>query len=420
MANNSLFNASNPNNPTTVTPAAPPKPKLSLIKSSKKYKMVIPAQVEQKIRLACAALPHTEWSGVLFYTYSGTFERDNLCVKVRDILVMDVGSSAYTEWSADADVINYMAENDLLDCQMGIVHSHHGMQTFFSGTDTGTLHDEGQDRNNLVSLIVNNAGTYNAAITRMNKSVCKVSEIATYEFFGEGPKTFTDEYETEETYIEYFMFNIVRKEPLGLHNFFNRLQEIMRRPKPVTNIPPMSSQWYKGYTGSDASKPVTVLSQSPVNSLKDPVVPSKITTTADKLPFEVEDDLPVDEPITLTAEEKKAIEPCVEATAAQLLTGSVFCQTTEKFNLDQWVKTKMVPLYKRRFGENLDLKSEFRGWLDNYMEFIIFSTEWPDLDGFNEGDRSEIIAQALLDRLRTLPSNIYMEQIIESLEFYLS
>ena len=37
--------------------------------------------------------------------------------------------------------------------------------TFFSGTDLNTLQEEGSDMNNFLSLIVNNAGQYTAAIT---------------------------------------------------------------------------------------------------------------------------------------------------------------------------------------------------------------------------------------------------------------
>ena len=65
------------------------------------------------------------------------------------------------------DVVSYMANNsELLDCQMGLIHSHNNMSTFFSGTDIRTLEEEGLDRNHFVSLIVNNQGSYTAAITR--------------------------------------------------------------------------------------------------------------------------------------------------------------------------------------------------------------------------------------------------------------
>ena len=70
------------------------------------------------------------------------------------------------------------------------------IMTFFSGTDTATLKEEGRDRNNFVSLIVNNAGSYTAAITRRIKSK-QVKESVSYEFFGDGEKQDTKEYVSE-------------------------------------------------------------------------------------------------------------------------------------------------------------------------------------------------------------------------------
>lgn len=49
------------------------------------------------------------------------------------------------------------------------IKSHNVMKAFFSGTDTNTLLEEGTDRNHFVSLIVNNAGNYVAAVTRRIK-----------------------------------------------------------------------------------------------------------------------------------------------------------------------------------------------------------------------------------------------------------
>ena len=49
------------------------------------------------------------------------------------------------------------------------IKSHNVMKAFFSGTDTNTLLEEGTDRNHFVSLIVNNEGSYVAAVTRRIK-----------------------------------------------------------------------------------------------------------------------------------------------------------------------------------------------------------------------------------------------------------
>ena len=103
-------------------------PKLRLLKNEdQKFKLIIPKEMEQKIRIACARLPENEWSGVLFYNVKGSFEKGTLKILCRDFLVMDIGSAAYTEWSTNADIISYMCQEDLTDCQMGLIHSHDKM-----------------------------------------------------------------------------------------------------------------------------------------------------------------------------------------------------------------------------------------------------------------------------------------------------
>lgn len=87
------------------------------------YNIIIPKEVERKIRFICKKSWETEWSGVLFFEYNGTFEDNDLSIICNDILVLDVGSSAYTEFNMSPKVISYMTENPfLLDCQMALVH----------------------------------------------------------------------------------------------------------------------------------------------------------------------------------------------------------------------------------------------------------------------------------------------------------
>lgn len=69
------------------------------------------------------------------------------------------------------------------------ITSHHMMKTTPSGTDIQTLREEGNERNCFVSLIVNNEGTYYAAITRkvQTKSEVTIKNLGkSYEFFGDG------------------------------------------------------------------------------------------------------------------------------------------------------------------------------------------------------------------------------------------
>ena len=158
----------------------------NLILKQAKYKMFIPKEVENKIRLLLENIRNIEWSGVLFYDVKGSFEDNSLKVVCKDILPMDIGNATYTEWDMNADVISYIVDHpELVGSYQGLVHSHHIMTTFFSSTDTNTLKEEGSDVNHFVSLIVNNAGTYNAAITRKVDIKNDIYSVYTYKSFGD-------------------------------------------------------------------------------------------------------------------------------------------------------------------------------------------------------------------------------------------
>ena len=176
------------------------------------YKLIIPAEVERKIRFACQKVWSTEWSGTLFFTHEGSFENNDLVIRCVDIYIMDIGTQAYTEFDMNPDVIAYMCENpELLDCQMGLIHSHNNMSTFFSGTDTATLREEGIDRNKLcIPYCELMSGTYTAAITRRVKSK-QVKESVSYEFFGDGEKHDTKEYVSSADEIEWFYLKIEKE-----------------------------------------------------------------------------------------------------------------------------------------------------------------------------------------------------------------
>lgn len=97
--------------------------------TDKKYEIVIPTSVEMKIRALCMSNVNREWSGILFTTHEGSFEED-LTIIAQDICPMDVGSAAYTEFDMDPRVAQYMVENDLLDCDINLCHSHDTMARF--------------------------------------------------------------------------------------------------------------------------------------------------------------------------------------------------------------------------------------------------------------------------------------------------
>jgi len=86
--------------------------------------MVIPVEVESKIRYLQNKFPSTEWSGVLFYSYTGSFGNNNLVITCQDIYPMDLGNSTYTEFHMNEEVTAYVTEHfdKLWECEMGLVH----------------------------------------------------------------------------------------------------------------------------------------------------------------------------------------------------------------------------------------------------------------------------------------------------------
>lgn len=162
------------------------------------FKLHIPASLEGKIRHLCNILPGNEWSGTLFYKVSGSIEMKNLVVECVDLCLMDVGSAGYTSYDESPDVINYRVDNGLLEPGIyeGLIHSHHNMQAYFSATDKGTLEKEGAECNHFVSLIVNNAGNYVAAITRKVTTETKAKARVHY-----STDVYYDSYEDERVYM---------------------------------------------------------------------------------------------------------------------------------------------------------------------------------------------------------------------------
>ena len=227
------------------------------------YRIIIPENVEYIIRKFCEKAPDNEWSGTLFYEFEGDFDSPSFKIICKDFFLMDLGSSAFTEFTEDGTAIDYMVENpELLNCQMGLMHSHDRMATFFSGTDVQTLRTEGSDRNNFVSLIVNNAGSYTAAITRKVEYTEKhdIEITGKYPFFGtrrmcEIPAVHSVD-EKKKTVIEYFEITVEKESvvynPDKYDAMFNRV--IAKKTKPATpsynktHFPysDMSSPYYGG------------------------------------------------------------------------------------------------------------------------------------------------------------------------------
>lgn len=199
------------------------------------FKLNLTEEFESKIRWWCSRLPDNEWSGVMFYRTQGSFDdlRKPLHITAVDFIVLDIGTGGHTEFDESAEIISYKTENDLLDCRDGLIHSHNRMNAFFSGEDSSTLIKEGTDRNHFLSLVVNNAGNYVAAITRhiVSEYICSMSTYGTFD----GKIVHNNPGGTVKTeYIE--KFDLAIDYPDGDRKRYN---ELVSKPKPAA----VSSTW---------------------------------------------------------------------------------------------------------------------------------------------------------------------------------
>lgn len=152
------------------------------MKTDFKPKLFIDPIVESKIRYLANKYPSNEWSGILFVEYNGGFESESLSITAKDLYVMDIGSSGFTTFdSRNAEYFSYAVKNNLDEtCDFGLIHSHHNMKAFFSGTDSTELNATGKTRDVYVSLIVNNEGSYVAKVTRRVQKKANVEWQVSY------------------------------------------------------------------------------------------------------------------------------------------------------------------------------------------------------------------------------------------------
>jgi len=118
----------------------------------------------------CNRISQVEWSGILLYDIEGSIkDPDKMKIILKDIIPMDKGSSAYTEYDFNKNQedkhIDYTNKREeALLWSIGHIHSHGNMSVFFSGTDMDELKENSNAHNFYLSMIVNNAMDMTAKI----------------------------------------------------------------------------------------------------------------------------------------------------------------------------------------------------------------------------------------------------------------
>lgn len=310
--------------------------------------------------------------------------------------------------------------------------------TFFSGTDLSTLKEEGNDANHFVSLIVNNAGSYTAAITRKVSYTSKGKSSIKYATFDnvviEGAES---DFEKEESLIEYYYLTINKetvpeppKSELEL-----RLEEVRANANSYINkkgvaavVVGETSNASRNLTGGYTNKNYYNLPHIDIPSIREEEKnsPKQLSLFDDKEMKEVKEEkkeLPVsnsyeDLDMSIAYDEDHIDEEIVNQTVMQIITGDIFSIYKQNVDLDKWA-ANMGNLYNKRFGDPEQYDS-FDYWVDTFLEFL--ENELFDEDLINKGGRDymdAIWAYDVIVKLQDMPKNKYLDKFVESLERWL-
>lgn len=404
------------------------KPVLELVHRQDIFKIVIPAEVEKKIRFLCKNIWDVEWSGVLFYKVEGAFEDKSLTIRCVDLFQMDIGTSAYTEFNVSPDMATYMVDHpELLEegIYQGLIHSHNNMATFFSGTDTATLSAEGNDMAHFVSLIVNNAGKYTAGVTRKYKCVQTVSEKYTYPTWNGEVREGVETFDIEEEKLEWFNLDIVFEDATddSETEMMERLKEIKEsKKKAITPVYKGGYPQYGNY-GKNIAPTKEVGSTFPMEREKyygeegrgwyKAKEVKEIPVKQGELPFEQPEEENLDIPYGVVTVD----EDIVQSIVRQLVTSSIIISNESAVDVKKWANS-MESLYRRRFGT----VKEFEYFASNYVDYLINYTYDEDVMAVINNDDSTmaaLLAHDVREELEKLPKNPWLSVYIKLMDDYI-
>lgn len=284
--------------------------------------------------------------------------------------------------------------------------SHQNFGAFFSGTDLGTLLEEGKDTNHFVSLIVNNAGSYCAAITKKVKEITKGERSFKYNTFNDNVvEGSTASFESETFYIEYYPLEITVEEAVK-SELELRLEEVRNSSKSYVN---------KGRVTLDAE--IKEAKEVNINKYYQPSLFSPQEMGEKPKKDNGEEYTELDMSIGYGEEHIDSV--IVKNTVMQIITGDIFSIYKQNIDLNKWA-ANMEVLYDKRFKVSDELGNNSSSyWIDGILEFL--ENEVID-DKFADKDRDymdAIWAFDVISELEKFPSNKYLKAFIDSLERWL-
>lgn len=219
---------------------------------AEKGTLTISVELQKQIEWLHKQVGAKEWCGVLFYRrQEGDIDNPKtLKLRAETLYLMDIGREAYTEADFDADTMCEMWEtvNDDYTYKRGLIHTHHNMTTFFSGTDMQELHDNAPTHNYYLSLIVNFAGTWTArvAFTAKRKIQMEYTNV----------EDEAKEFVTEKELLMMIELNIVKeREDVAVPEFFRTRYDNLKQETEARAYTQASkySTTTRAYTGNAAA-----------------------------------------------------------------------------------------------------------------------------------------------------------------------
>lgn len=120
-------------------------------------KFIVSEQLQNEIDFLHSAIGSIEWSGILLYTVENkdVSNMKDIVFVGKHVYLMNIGSSATTGFEYDGIIVDmYDDLPDMIDDNIGIIHSHHTMSAYHSQTDLSDLDKNSSVYNYYISLVV--------------------------------------------------------------------------------------------------------------------------------------------------------------------------------------------------------------------------------------------------------------------------
>tara|TARA_R110000868_G_scaffold148357_3_gene370206 strand:- start:4353 stop:5243 length:891 start_codon:yes stop_codon:yes gene_type:complete len=175
--------------------------------------------------------------GIFIYETEGEFP-DNFIIKGIDVIPTAYGEPAEVGENTNIDVMTKILDLNYEEYSRGLIHSHCGMATSFSGTDTNQLQKSASKLPYYLSVVVNNRLEITAKV-----AIKSTEEYTGFSFFKnlknkliKTPKTFTqDSYEVIELKVE-----------ITLPEYINRLIPNVKTMQSYSSAP--ATNWNQSNT----------------------------------------------------------------------------------------------------------------------------------------------------------------------------